>query len=300
MTALTFTTVRELRAHLNRQRAQGRTVSAVPTMGALHEGHLSLIREAASRAEEVVVTIFVNPTQFGPGEDFESYPRTLEADSKLAEAAGATIIFAPPVSEMYPEGERTRVRVSGLTEGLCGAQRSGHFEGVTTIVTKLFHVVGEAVYCFGRKDYQQLRVIERMAKDLLFPIEIVGCEIVREVDGLAMSSRNAYLSEVERKSAVAIVQALQGALEAYRLGSPPAGELERQVQEQLSRAGLEPEYAEVRDALELERLDGSKPVVGEAVLAVAAKLGRTRLIDNVILASDTNDLLPVHQRQGEE
>lgn len=297
MTALTFTTVRELRLHLNAQRARGTIVSAVPTMGALHEGHLSLIREAATRGNEVVVSIFVNPTQFGPGEDFERYPRTLEADSRLAEAAGATTIFAPPVGEMYPKGEQTRVTVGGMSEGLCGAERPGHFQGVATVVTKLFHVIGEGIYCFGRKDYQQLKVIERMAIDLLFPVEVVGCPIIREADGLAMSSRNAYLSVQERGQAVAIVRALQSCLDSFRRENHAVGALEQQVREELSSAGLEVEYAEIRDASTLARLESSKPVSGKGVLAVAARLGRTRLIDNVLLASGTQDLLP--QKKGE-
>ena len=291
MSAQIVQTIGDLRTLLQAQRHAGARVAAVPTMGALHEGHLSLIREAATRAEVVVVTIFVNPTQFGPGEDFERYPRTLEADVSLAESAGATVIFAPPVSEMYPQGEQTRVRVPELSQGMCGASRPAHFEGVATIVTKLFHVIGEAVYCFGRKDYQQLRVIERMAIDLLFPVEVVGCPIVREVDGLAMSSRNVYLSAAERASALSIVRALQAALESYRAQKKSVSALIEQTSAALLAAGLELDYVEMRDALSLKEFQDDASVEAPAVLAVAVKLGKTRLIDNVVLAPDTRDLI---------
>lgn len=291
MSAQVIRTVRELRSYLDTQRRSGLRVAAVPTMGALHEGHLSLIREAANRAEVVVVTIFVNPTQFGPGEDFERYPRTLESDTRLAESAGANVIFAPEVKEMYPEGEQTRVRVPGLSQGMCGASRPTHFEGVATIVAKIFHVVGEAVYCFGRKDYQQLRVIERLAIDLLFPVEIVGCPIVREVDGLAMSSRNVYLSAEQRVRALAIVRTLQAALDSFRVTKPSVLALIEQTTGALSSAGLEVDYVEIRDALSLEECVGTEPVESPAVLAVAVRLGNTRLIDNVVLTSSSPDLI---------
>lgn len=291
MSAAIIRTVRELRNYLESQRQSGLRIAAVPTMGALHEGHLSLVREAARRGDVVVVTIFVNPTQFGPGEDFERYPRTLESDARLAESAGATVIFAPEVKEMYPEGEQTRVRVPGLSEGMCGASRPTHFEGVATIVAKIFHVVGEATYCFGRKDYQQLRVIERLAIDLLFPVEVVGCPIVRELDGLAMSSRNVYLSAEERSRALAIVRSLQAALESFRTTKSSVSALIEQTTQGLSSAGLEVDYVEIRDALSLQECAKTEPVQSPAVLAIAVRLGGTRLIDNVVLDASTPDLV---------
>lgn len=288
MTSRTLTAVTDLRAHLDKARALGRRVSVVPTMGALHEGHLSLIREAAQRGEEVVVTIFVNPTQFGPGEDFERYPRNLQSDKRLAESAGATLIFAPPTSEMYPEGEQTRVRVTGLSRGLCGASRPGHFEGVATVVAKLFNAVGPGTYIFGRKDYQQWRLIEQMARDLLFPVEVVGMPIVREPDGIALSSRNAYLTPAERFRALALARSLQGAVEAYRQGVRDGDRLVEEVRAQLSK-DVEIDYVEARDPSSLERVVGNGE--GAILLAVAAYVGETRLIDNVVLSPTVGDIL---------
>lgn len=289
MTARIQTSVLELRNELDEVRAGGRRVGVVPTMGALHEGHLSLIREAARRAEEVVVTIFVNPTQFGPNEDFERYPRDLENDTKRAESAGATIIFAPPVAEMYPSGEQTRVRVVGLSRGLCGESRPGHFEGVATVVAKLFNAVGPGCYIFGQKDFQQWRLIEQMARDLLFPVEIVGMPIVREPDGMALSSRNAYLKPGERLRALTLARSLQHAIEAYRSGVRDSGRLVDGVSAELAK-DVRVDYVEIRDPSSLD------PIVGEfsgpVLLAVAGYVGSTRLIDNVVLCSTVADILP--------
>src|SRR6187551_82211 len=282
--------VAELRNRLDAWRARGLTVGVVPTMGALHEGHLSLVREAKCRADLVVVTIFVNPTQFGPGEDFERYPRDLTRDTELVDGAGAQLVFAPSVEEMYPPSEQTRVVVTGVSEGLCGAHRPGHFEGVSTVVAKLMNAVGPGVYVFGEKDYQQLRVIERMAKDLLFPVEIVGAPIVRSADGLAMSSRNAYLSPAERLVAPGLAQALFSTQAAYQQGTRNREQLldfARDVVAQSAQGTLhfELEYIELRDAksLSTEITDAAgdiSPPERPVVLLVAARLGTTRLIDN--------------------
>lgn len=289
MTSRLRTSVADLRGDLDDARARGRRIGVVPTMGALHEGHLSLIREAKRRCDEAVVSIFVNPTQFGPNEDFDRYPRNLEADTKLAESAGATVIFAPAVEEMYPRGEQTRVRVTGVSQGLCGASRPGHFEGVATVVSKLFNVMGPGTYLFGKKDYQQWRLIEQMARDLLFPVEIVGMPIVRESDGMALSSRNAYLKPEERARALCLVRSLQGAISAYRKGVRNAHTLVEQVRAELSEQ-VRVDYVEARDAVSLESVAGdfAEPLL----LAVATFLGETRLIDNVVLSPEVEDLLP--------
>ncbi len=281
-------TIVELREDLDRHRADGATVGVVPTMGALHEGHLSLVREAARRADEVVVTVFVNPTQFGPGEDFDRYPRNLEKDRQLAESAGATLVFAPPVAEMYPMGEQTRVVVSELSQGLCGTSRPGHFDGVSTVVAKLFNAVGAGTYFFGKKDYQQWRLVERMARDLLFPVEIVGMPIVREEDGVALSSRNAYLLPEERIRARALSRALQVAIEAYRSGERNARTIVDRVLATL-KTNVEVDYAQARDPLTLHEVDGS--FEGPLLVAVAGYLGKTRLIDNVVLTPGVSDIV---------
>src|SRR4051812_28522873 len=217
-------------------------------MGALHAGHLSLVAEARSRAAEVALTIFVNPTQFGPNEDFARYPRTLERDLELCREAGVSHVFAPEASEMYPEGERTRVHVGGLTFALCGPHRPDHFDGVTTIVSKLFAVTGECVAVFGRKDYQQLKVIERMTRDLLLPVEIVGLRTLRDADGLALSSRNAFLSAEERARALGIARGLSAAVAAFESGERVVGELRNAAREHLTQAELRLEYATIADA----------------------------------------------------
>lgn len=279
-------TVAEFRAACERARAQGGKLGLVPTMGALHEGHRSLMLEARRRAGTVAVTIFVNPTQFGPNEDFSKYPRTLERDLETCASAGVDLVFAPPVSEMYPVGERTRVQVSSLTQGLCGASRPGHFDGVTTIVTKLFAVAGPCVAVFGRKDYQQFKVLERMTRDLLLPVEIVGQATVRESDGLALSSRNVFLSPEARAQALAIPQALSEAWAKFAGGERSAFVLRSAVRDRLTRAGLRVDYVELAGADNLDIIPDSGILGERALLALAAFAGNTRLIDNLVFSED--------------
>jgi pantoate--beta-alanine ligase len=267
-------------------RAGGGRLGLVPTMGALHAGHAALMHEAARRADHVAVTIFVNPTQFGPGEDLDRYPRDLEGDLRVCERAGVRTVFAPPASEMYPLGERTRVRVEGLTAGLCGARRPGHFEGVTTIVAKLFAVAGPCVAVFGRKDYQQLRVIERMTQELLLPVEVVGHPTVREADGLALSSRNRYLDDDARRRALSIPRSLGQAVRQFAQGERRAGVLSAGVVAAIEGAGGRVDYADVADAASLAPLPSNAEAGEGAVLAVAAFFGTTRLIDNVVFGED--------------
>ena len=268
----TVRTVAELREVL-----PGRTgVGLVPTMGYLHEGHLSLIRRARTECATVVVSLFVNPKQFGPGEDLDAYPRDEERDAALAAEAGADILFAPPGEEVYPPGFATTVEVAGLTDVMCGSARPGHFAGVTTVVAKLFNMVEPEAAYFGQKDAQQALVIRKLVADLNMPVRVVVCPTVREPDGLAMSSRNAYLSPDERERALGLSRALRAAEEAAARG----GDVLAAAREQLEEAGLEPEYLELRSAQDLapvERVNGS------TLLAVAAQVGRARLIDNTIL-----------------
>lgn len=267
-------------------RAGGRRLGLVPTMGALHAGHVALVRRATELSDTVAVSVFVNPTQFGPNEDFHKYPRTLERDVEACQKAGARLVFAPDVDAMYPPGERTRVRVSALTDALCGASRPGHFEGVTTIVLKLFAVAGPCVAVFGRKDYQQLKVVERMTRDLLLPVEVVGVPTVREPDGLALSSRNAYLSPEERRRAVAIPTALGDAVRAFAAGERSAKVIGSAVRARLQAAGLRLDYVTLADADSLAPLADADRVEQRALLAVAVFAGTTRLIDNVVLGED--------------
>jgi pantoate--beta-alanine ligase len=273
----------ELRAALAAARADGASVGLVPTMGCLHEGHVSLLRAARAECGFVVMSLFVNPAQFGPGEDLERYPRDERRDAELAGEAGVDLIYAPAVDEVYPDGFSTAVEVAGVTEVLCGDPgRRGpeHFRGVTTVVAKLFNSVQPDVAYFGRKDAQQVAAIRRMVRDLDFPIRIEALPIVREPDGLAMSSRNAYLSPDERERATALSRALR-AVERTALGDSLAAALEAGRRE-LEEAGIEPEYLEARDAENLEavaELDG-RPVL----IALAARVGPARLIDNVTIA----------------
>lgn len=285
MTLPVYRTVDEFRAACDAARRDGE-LGLVPTMGALHEGHLALVREARRHAATVAVTIFVNPTQFGPGEDLDAYPRQLEADLEKCESAGATMVFAPPVSAMYPEGECTRVNVDSMTADLCGASRPVHFQGVATIVTKLFAVAGPCVAVFGRKDYQQLKVIERLARDLLLPVNVIGFPTVRESDGLALSSRNAYLSPAEREQALGIPRALRGAAAAFAQGERRAGKLAQAALEEIESAGLRPDYVSIADPESIRPFADAELIPNRALLAVAAFAGNTRLIDNVVLGDD--------------
>ena len=273
----------ELRAALEPAKRRGLTIGLVPTMGYLHEGHLSLLRAARAECDVVVISLFVNPTQFGPGEDLERYPRDEDRDLRLAAEAGADFVFAPDVAEVYPEGFASRVEVGGqLTEVLDGdAGRRGpeHFRGVTTVVAKLFNVVGPDVAYFGQKDAQQAAVIRRMVRDLDFPVRIEVLPTVREPDGLAMSSRNAYLEPADRQRATAISRALAAAEREAHAGSLAAG-LEA-ARRELASAGIEPEYLEAREAETLAPVAelGQRPVL----VAVAARVGAARLIDNVLI-----------------
>jgi len=274
-------TVAAARAAIRAARKGGALIGVAPTMGALHEGHLSLIRRAKAECGYVVVTLFVNPTQFGPAEDLSRYPRPFEADCELSAGAGADLMFAPPVEEVYPAGFATYVNVEGLTQGLCGGSRPTHFRGVTTVVSKLFNMLQPDRAYFGEKDYQQLQVIRRMTRDLDFPVEIVPCPIVREADGLAMSSRNRYLSPEERLSALSLSRALAAARDAFA-----AGEREASTLAAVARGVLDADPQVRTDYVELVDAESLEPVERlerPAVLAVAAFLGKTRLIDNTVL-----------------
>lgn len=275
-------TVKELREYLAGQRAAGKTVGLVPTMGFLHEGHLSLIREAKAENDVVVVSDFVNPTQFGPNEDFESYPRNIERDTELALSAGADVIFYPSVSEMYPPESSTYVEVEGnITRVLCGASRPTHFRGVTTVVNKLFNIVEPNKAYFGQKDAQQVAVLTKMVKDLHMDIELIICPIVREPDGLAMSSRNTYLSAEERKQAVILNQALKKAKNAFANGEKDVVKLTEIITDKINEMPLA-----VIDYVSILDFPSLKPIITiekDALGAVAVKFGKTRLIDNEIL-----------------
>jgi pantoate--beta-alanine ligase len=271
-------------------RQQGKTLGLVPTMGALHEGHLRLIDEARRHADEVAVTIFVNPTQFGPNEDFAAYPRTLERDVQRCSERGTALVFAPQASEIYPRGEQTRVTVGSLAAGLCGKSRPGHFAGVATVVTKLLAIAGPCVAVFGRKDYQQLKIIERLVRDLCLPVQVIGHAVVREQDGLAMSSRNAYLSPAERLRALAVAQGLSRAARAFEAGERAAAPLLQLVATELASAQLHVDYIELADTEELTPL-GPTLEQPNALLAVAAFVGKTRLIDNCVLGVDPPPIL---------
>ena len=280
----TVTQLDPLRSAVQTLKADG-AVALVPTMGALHEGHLTLVREAAKRAAHVVVSIFVNPRQFRPGEDLDVYPRQLAADSALLVAEGVSLLWAPSASEMYPPGYATNVSVSGVSDGLCGAARPGHFEGVATVVCKLFNQVGPDLTLFGEKDWQQLAVIRRMARDLDLilpkPDSIIGIPTVRESDGLARSSRNAFLSIDQRQAAAALPRAMQTAIAAIRQGGRVPVVLAA-LQTELALAGFNTvDYAELRDAETLAPL--AEPGTTPARLLVAARIGTTRLIDNMSL-----------------
>lgn len=276
----------ELRRACDEARRKGLRVGLVPTMGALHAGHTALIHEAAKRADFVAVTVFVNPTQFGPNEDLAKYPRTLESDIEKSINAGAKGVFAPSAEAMYPPGDETRVRVPVTSDPLCGAHRPGHFEGVATIVTKLFALAGPCVAVFGRKDYQQLQVIKRLARDLFLPVDVVGMRTVREPDGLAMSSRNAYLSQVERQQAVAIPRGLSAAVRAFQKGERDAGALRSMVRSHVEPIAKSIDYVDVADPDSLRVLGDGEKAGDRALVAVAVRTPSARLIDNVVLGED--------------
>ncbi len=272
-------------------RGQQQRVGLVPTMGALHEGHLSLMREARQRSDFLAATIFVNPTQFGPNEDLSRYPRDLDGDLEKCRSVGVDLVFAPDVAAMYPKGEQTRVTTGTLGNGLCGAARPGHFTGVCTVVSKLFNLSGPCVAVFGKKDYQQLRIIDRMVTDLFAPIEIVEHPIVREADGLAMSSRNRYLSQEERARALSIARGLNQARSLWEVGERSASSLTGACKASIEEAGLQLDYVELVDAETLQPLGSDEATaaaasVNKALLAAAAFAGKTRLIDNLVLGED--------------
>ncbi|MEA1013152.1 pantoate--beta-alanine ligase [Sphingosinicella sp. LY1275] len=272
--------INALQKEVNGLRAGGGRIAFVPTMGALHAGHMALVREAKRRAEHVVVSIFVNPTQFGPNEDLSAYPRREAEDAAMLEAEGCAILWAPDVATMYPPGHATRIRVGGLTEGLDGAARPGHFDGVATVVYTLFSQVRPDVALFGEKDYQQLAVVQRMARDLLLPLDVVGVPTQRDADGLALSSRNIYLSDEERVQARTLPRVLVETAQAIREGRAVAEALD-DARQNLAGAGFGPiDYVALCDAETLKPLTAlDRP----ARLLAAAKLGKTRLIDNLAL-----------------
>lgn len=272
-------TAADLRTLVRGWRKQGLRIALVPTMGALHEGHLTLMRQALQRADRVVASVFVNPIQFGPNEDYDAYPRREAKDAALLAGAGVSALFAPTPQEMYPQGFATKITVGGPSQGLCGAQRPGHFDGVATVVTKLLMRVQPDIALFGEKDYQQLQVIRRFVRDLDIPVEIEGVPIVREADGLARSSRNAYLSAEERAVAPHLHRVIDAMAQALARGEAVAGQV-AWGQTEIVKAGFASvDYLEVRDADSLVPVDGT--VSAPARVLVAARLGKTRLIDNV-------------------
>jgi pantoate--beta-alanine ligase len=276
---------RAMRARTEDLRRDGRRIAVVPTMGALHEGHLQLLRTARARADIVILTIFVNPTQFGPNEDLARYPRDEAGDLAKARTCGIDLAFCPDASAMYPAGAQTFIEVRELQKPLCGASRPGHFAGVATIVSKLFHVTNPHLAVFGEKDYQQLAIIRRMVRDLDFGIEIVGVPIIREADGLALSSRNAYLSADQRKTALSLSKGLAAAEAAVKAGERDGGQIVAAARALIeAEPGARIDYVELRDADELSPVTTlSRP----AVLAMAVFVGTTRLIDNRVLRPAT-------------
>src|SRR5215469_2569902 len=289
-----FKSVEQMRSACHTAKRTDRRIGFVPTMGALHEGHLSLVRAARAQSDVVAVSIFVNPTQFGPNEDFSKYPRSFERDCELLEEEGVDLLFAPSVEEMYPQGTMTCVTVEGLSDKLCGRSRPGHFRGVTTVVTKLFNIVGPDLVFFGQKDAAQLAIIRRMVSDLDFLVQMVGCPIVREPDGLALSSRNAYLDPQQRRASLALHRAL---LEIQQMLDRGERNLERLIEAGKRMISEEPgvrlDYLEIVDPESLEPIPqtrwGQAPQLSRALpsrqglVAIAAFVGNTRLIDNVVL-----------------
>jgi len=279
----TISTIAPLQAQLAEGRARGQRVAFVPTMGNLHAGHIELVRRARELAEIVVVSIYVNPLQFGPSEDLDAYPRTLAADKQKLFAEGVQFLFTPDTATIYPEGlaRHTLVRVPELSETLCGSSRPGHFDGVTTVVAKLFNIVQPEVALFGEKDFQQLSIVRKMAEDLCLPVRIVGVPTVRDHDGLALSSRNSYLSPAQRRLAPLLHETLTSCRDAIACGFDNFLQLESHARMRLLQAGFEPDYFAIRDARTLHTVSDETEEI--AILA-AARLGRTRLIDNLRLS----------------
>ncbi|MBI2181324.1 MAG: pantoate--beta-alanine ligase [Deltaproteobacteria bacterium] len=273
--------VLEMQRWSESERRQGRRIALVPTMGALHEGHLSLVRDGKVRGDRVVVSLFVNPAQFAPQEDFASYPRDFERDRELLNDTGTDVLFHPAVEEIYPEGFETRIEIGELSKPLCGAVRPGHFSGVATVVATLFNIVRPHVAIFGCKDYQQLQIIRRLVRDLNFDIEVIGHPTVREGDGLAMSSRNAYLNPEERKAALCLYRSLRHAEEMVRRGERCGAAIVDAVRGEIAREPLaRVEYATLCDSESLREVERVEEI---ALLALAVRIGKARLIDNIIL-----------------
>jgi pantoate--beta-alanine ligase len=276
----TIKTIKEMKELSSQARAAGKTIAFVPTMGFFHEGHLSLMREGRRRGDLLIVSLFVNPTQFGPHEDLKNYPRDSERDSKMAREVGTDILFAPEAGEMYPPDHQTIVRVEKVTENLCGRSRPTHFQGVTTVVLMLFEIVMPHVAIFGEKDYQQLVTVQQMVRDLHMSLEVIGMPTVRETDGLAMSSRNTYLLPEERKAALSLYRSLQKAKELLQKGEQKADRILQEVKGILQSEPLvRIDYAQICDAQTLQDVDR---IEGDVVVALAAYLGKTRLIDNLV------------------
>ncbi|MFO7601652.1 MAG: pantoate--beta-alanine ligase [Candidatus Desulfacyla sp.] len=279
-------TVREMEERSDALRAAGRTIALVPTMGFLHEGHLELMRAGKQHADKLIISIFVNPTQFGPGEDLDQYPRDMAGDLQKARGVGVDIVFMPPVEEIYPDRFQSRVQVENLPQHLCGLSRPGHFDGVTTVVAKLFNIAKPHLAVFGQKDYQQLAIISRMVMDLNMDVRILGVPTVREPDGLAMSSRNSYLSPEERRSALCLKESIDLAREMFQGGEDRAHAIADAVRSLiLSHPFTVIDYVALCDPITLDDLD---VLTEEALLALAVRVGKTRLIDNCLLrrASD--------------
>lgn len=278
---LIFHTIPEIRRYVREARRGGQSIGLVPTMGYLHEGHLELMRQAKKQCDKVIVSIFVNPTQFGPGEDLARYPRDLERDARMSEEVGVDAIFNPAADEIYPAGYCTYVDVERITESLCGLSRPGHFRGVATVVAKLFNIVKPDFAFFGQKDAQQALVINRMVTDLNMDLEVVTVPTVREPDGLAMSSRNVYLEPEQRKAALVLARSLSRAAEVFRAGERDAAKIRQLVIDMIKLEDLlSIDYVEIYSHPDLSPVDR---IVGPALLALAVKAGRARLIDNIIL-----------------
>ncbi len=277
----TFVKISEIKTEINRQRAEGKSIGFIPTMGFLHEGHLSLVRESLQKTDCTVVSIFVNPTQFGPQEDFKEYPRDLERDEDILEKEGVEVVFVPDQNEMYPQGYKTFVEVQDLQDKLCGISRPGHFKGVCTVVLKLFQIVGPDIAFFGQKDAQQALILKRMVRDLNLSVDIDVLPIVREADGLALSSRNVYLNTEERKAALCLIKSLKKVEQMIDEGERESNRIIQTMQQVINSEPLaRVDYLEIVD---LDNLDPLVKIEGEALVALAVSIGKIRLIDNMIV-----------------
>jgi pantoate--beta-alanine ligase len=280
-------TIDAMQKHCEALRLSGKTIALVPTMGFFHEGHLELMRVGRRLTDILAISIFVNPTQFGPSEDFQSYPRDMEGDLAGAKEVGVDLVFAPSVEEMYPDGHQTKIAVERVTKHLCGLSRPGHFDGVTTVVAKLFNIAKPHLAIFGEKDYQQLTAVKRMVKDLDMDTQIIGVPTVREPDGLAMSSRNSYLNPEERESALCLKKSLDLAREMFSQGKKDVQKMREAVEKLiLSHPFTEIDYINICDPMSLEDVDR---IEGEALLALAVKVGKARLIDNCLIGATEHE-----------